>query len=152
MNRTFTFPDRLKNASDVVAGSAAAAKLFAFLEWEEQEVVAAAFLDSGHRLIAVREIFRGTVAESIAQPREILREALRLNAVKFLVAHNHVSRNTLPSPQDVRFTVRMEWAADAVGLPMLDHLILARGENYFSFAEAKLLRKSSGPWRKRSFR
>jgi DNA repair protein RadC len=152
MNPSFTFPGLVENPIKVIQGSAAAAQLFSYLCREEQEVVAAAYLDSAHGVIAVREIFRGTVLEATAQPREILREGLRVNAARFLVAHNHVSTNTLPSAEDVRFTVRMEWAADAVGLPLLDHLIIARDATYFSFAEAKLLRKSSGPWRKRSFR
>jgi DNA repair protein RadC len=151
MKTDFQFAHPPDNLQQPLSGSAAAARLFAFLEWEEQEVVAAAFLDNGHKLLSVREIFRGTVSESLAQPREILREGLKCNAAKFLVAHNHVSRNCLPSEQDVRFTVRLEWAAEAVGLPLLDHLILARGQSYFSFAEAKLLRKSSVPWQKHSY-
>lgn len=130
-----------------------AARLFASLQAEEQEVFCAAFLKANNALIGVREIFRGTLLEVVAQPREILREALKLNAAKFLVAHNHVSGEILPSDADVRFTMRLRWAAEAVGIELVDHLILAPDGQYFSFLESKLLAKAcSRPWRKRSSR
>ncbi len=136
-----------------ICGSTQAARLFLPLNQEDQEVVHAAYLTSCHDVIAVKEIFRGTLLESPAQPREILQEALRCNAARFLLAHNHPSGDCWPSERDLRFTVRLEWASDVVGISLLDHLIIGRGESYFSFAEARLLGKFSGhPWRRRSGR
>jgi DNA repair protein RadC len=126
-----------------------ASHLFRHLQAEEQEVVSAAFLKTNQAVIEVREIFRGTLSESIAQPREILREALRLNAAKFIVAHNHVSGDLFPSESDLRFTVRLEWAADAIGVDLVDHLILSPSGDYFSFLESKLLKKvGRRPWQR----
>jgi DNA repair protein RadC len=130
--------------------STQAAQLFRAIGEEDQEVVHAAFLKTNHELIAVREIFRGTILESPAQPREILREALKCNAASYVVAHNHPSGEIWPSEKDLRFTVRLEWASEVVGIALVDHLIIGREGGYFSFAEARLLGRSFGrPWRRR---
>lgn len=126
-------------ALPVVAGSVSAYRLFADLAWESQEVVAAAFLDVRNRVLAQREIFRGTLAGAQARPREILREALRVNAAKILVAHNHPSGSSEPSEEDGRFTAQLEWAACNVGLELIDHLVIGAGDSYFSFAAAGLI-------------
>jgi DNA repair protein RadC len=131
--------------------SSRAAKYFAFLEKEDQETISAAFLHSNNELISVQEIFRGTSVEVRAQPREILRAALKANAAKIILAHNHLSSDLLPSEEDVRFTARLEWAAKMVGLFLADHLIIGQGGRYFSFAESKLLGKSDRPSNKRYF-
>jgi DNA repair protein RadC len=106
---------------------------------EEQEVVVAVFLNSQNQLIRIKEVFRGTLNRTLAQPREILREALKVNAASFLIAHNHPSQETEPSEEDILFTAKLEVASETMGIPLVDHLILAREGNYFSFADARLL-------------
>lgn len=115
--------------------------LFSDLALEEQELVVAAFLNGANRVIGKRRVFRGTVESSSARPREILREALRVNAAKLLVAHNHPSQRPEPSEEDVAFTSQLEYAAEVVGIPLLDHLVICGAGRYFSFAEAKLLKR-----------
>jgi DNA repair protein RadC len=117
-------------------------QLFSGLEREEQEVLSGAFLDTRNRVLRIREIFRGTLDASVARPREILREALRANAAKILVAHNHPSGDPDPSDEDARFTAQLEWAASAIGIPLADHLVIGAQGRYFSFAEAERLGKS----------
>lgn len=109
----------------------------------EQEVVVGAFLNSDNSLIRRQEIFRGTVNSSLAQPREILKAALAVNAAKLIVAHNHPSSSIEPSHEDLHFTVRLEWAAETIGIPLLDHIIVGGRGDFFSFADAKLLSKQS---------
>ena len=46
----------------------------------EHEVFAVLFLDSQHRLIEYTEMFRGTIDSASVYPREVVKEALRLNA------------------------------------------------------------------------
>jgi DNA repair protein RadC len=135
-----------------VRNGESAFRLFRRMQAEDQEVVWAAFLTTRNRVIRVCEIFRGTVGSAPAQPREILRSALRANAAKLIVAHNHPSGEIVPSDDDQFFTDELEFAARTVGVPLIDHLIVG-GETYFSFAEAKRLgrwrrglgRKSDGP-------
>ncbi|MCB0416050.1 MAG: JAB domain-containing protein [Bdellovibrionaceae bacterium] len=124
---------RIRNVADAYS---------VFSRWhsERQEVVSSAFLNGGMKLLSVREIFRGTVNQSVANPREILRAALLEDAVYLIVAHNHPSQDPSPSLWDKTFTKRMSVAATAVGIPLLDHLIVCKAGRYFSFAESGQLK------------
>ncbi len=112
---------------------------FYHLSFEHQEVVWAAYLNSQNRIIRMEEVFRGTLEHAIAQPREILRQALRVNAAKLVLAHNHPSGCTSPSTQDKTFTSHLKQASKIVGVHLLDHLIVGEGGSYFSFLENKLM-------------
>lgn len=109
-------------------------RVFSDLSGESQEVVCAAFLDSQNRVLRRKEIFRGTVDTSVAQPREILREALRSNASRLVLAHNHPSDISEPSEEDRAFTSRVQQACVFVGISLLDHVIICGGGRFYSFA------------------
>jgi hypothetical protein len=70
----------------------------------EHEVFAALFLDSQHRLIEYVELFRGTIDQASVYPREVVKEALRLNAAAVIFSHNHPSGNPEPSQADKLLT------------------------------------------------
>lgn len=61
------------------------------------------------------------------RPSDVLRIALRLAASAFVLVHNHPSGDATPSAEDVAFTARISQAADVVGLPLVDHVVVARG-------------------------
>ncbi len=111
-------------------------RLFRKMESEFQEVVWAGFLTSRHRVIKVKEIFRGTLTHAPACPREILREALRFNCAKFLIAHNHPSGSPYPSREDRKFTEMLEMAAVCIGVTLVDHLIVAEGGEVFQLCRS----------------
>ncbi len=94
-------------------------------------------------LIHDEVIFQGSLNESTAHPREILRAAIVHRAHAFILAHNHPSGDPRPSEADRRFTRRMREAADIMQIRFLDHVIigLPRAEElpYFSFREHGLL-------------
>jgi DNA repair protein RadC len=92
-----------------------------------QEVVGALYLDIRNRLIGEREIFRGTLNRSAAEPREILKEALILGAAGVVVFHTHPSGDPTPSFEDLAFTRRVAEAGEMVGVELLDHMILGGG-------------------------
>ncbi len=109
-----------------------------------QEVVLLLLLNQRLRLIQKAEIFRGTVNESPAHPREIMAKALAVNAPAFILAHNHPSGDPSPSDADRRITRRIREAADMLGITFSDHVIIGapaggRPQAYFSFREAGLL-------------
>lgn len=114
----------------------AALPWFAPLTKEAQEILAVAFLDSANHCLGVEPIFRGAVASLAASPREILCAALSNGAARILIAHNHPSRDPMPSPEDEAFTLRLAEAAAIVGIDLVDHLIVCEGGLYYSFAEA----------------
>ena len=76
----------------------------------------------------------GTLAQVDVHMRDIFREAVRRNAAKILVAHNHPSGDLVPSNDDIRLTYRIVESGKLLGISLLDHLILGQNENYFSFA------------------
>ena len=55
----------------------------------EHEVFTVVFLDAQHRLIALKEMFRGAVTQTSVYPREVVKESLALNAAAVILAHNH---------------------------------------------------------------
>lgn len=100
-----------------------------------QEVVGALYLDIRNRLIGEREIFRGTLNRSAAEPREILKEALILGAAGVVVFHTHPSGDPTPSFEDLAFTRRVAEAGELVGVELLDHMILGGGAEWVSLRE-----------------
>lgn len=95
-------------------------------------------------LLRHEELFRGTVNESSAHPREIVTKALAHRAPAFVLVHNHPSGDPSPSDADKRLTRRLKEAADLLGLIFADHLIIGcpaegRAQPYFSFRECGLL-------------
>lgn len=90
----------------------------------DQEVVGALFLDGRNRLLAEREVFRGTLLRTAVEPREILKDALLRGAAGIVVFHTHPSGDPSPSAEDHLFTRRLEDAGAVVGVRLVDHLIL----------------------------
>lgn len=100
----------------------------------ETEHFYAAYLDASGRLLRRELIFKGTIQSSMANPREILRQALVTDASHFIVLHNHPSGDPTPSPEDVDSTKRIRKAGEIVGVPLMDHIII--GDNkYVSLRE-----------------
>ena len=100
----------------------------------KQEVFTVAFLDNRHRLIEIKDLFFGTIDSASVYPREIVREAIMLNAAALVLAHNHPSGNVFPSPQDLDLTKKLVAAGNILSIKILDHLII--GDNrYYSFAD-----------------
>jgi DNA repair protein RadC len=92
------------------------------------------FLDVKHRLIADRELFRGTLTQTSVYPREVVIEALDYNAASVILAHNHPSGLPEPSDADLRLTGALVKALSLVDIRVLDHFIVA-GPLVHSFAE-----------------
>jgi DNA repair protein RadC len=103
----------------------------------EREIFAVMFLNAQHELIEYKELFYGTIDQSSVYPREVLKQALKLNASAVILAHNHPSGNTTPSEADKRITRRINEALDYVNARVLDHIIV--GEDAFSFSENGLM-------------
>jgi DNA repair protein RadC len=96
------------------------------------------FLDSQNRLIAARELFRGTLAQTSVYPREVVKAALAHNAAGVVFAHNHPSGVAEPSRADELLTASLKQALALVDVRTLDHLVVA-GHRVVSFAERGLL-------------
>ena len=104
----------------------------------EHEVFVALFLDAQHRVIAVEELFRGTLTQTSVYPREVVKAALRRNAAAVILAHNHPSGVAQPSQADELLTRSLIEALALIDVKVLDHFIVA-GNQTLSFAERGLL-------------
>lgn len=104
----------------------------------EHEVFIVIFLDTRHRLIAVEEMFRGTIDGASVHPREVVKATLRHNAAAVVFAHNHPSGNPEPSQADELITKRLQQAMSLIEVRVLDHIVIAH-DFCTSFAERGLL-------------
>ena len=102
------------------------------------EVFAALFLDSQHRLIALEELFRGTLSQTSVYPREVVLRALHHHASGVVLAHNHPSGSVQPSRADESLTQTLKAALALVDVRVLDHVIVAPGAA-LSMAESGLI-------------
>ena len=91
---------------------------------QEREVFGCLFLDNRHSLIAVEEMFLGTVDGASVHPREVVKRALKLNAAAVILAHNHPSGVAEPSQADELITARLRDALALVDIRVLDHLVV----------------------------
>ena len=92
------------------------------------EVFAVLFLDSQHRLIALEELFRGTLSQTSVYPREVALRALHHHAAAVVLAHNHPSGHVQPSRADEVLTQTLKTALGLLDVRVLDHVIVGPGQ------------------------
>lgn len=88
------------------------------------EVFAVLFVDSQHRLLALEELFRGTLSTTSVYPREVVLRALHHHAAAVVLAHNHPSGTAEPSRADETLTQTLKAALSLVDVRVLDHFIV----------------------------
>lgn len=81
----------------------------------------------------------GTLNASLAHPREILKSAVLSNASATMLFHNHPSGNLTPSREDIEITDRMSQLFAMAEMPLLDHIIIGNGDQYYSFKENSIM-------------
>jgi DNA repair protein RadC len=102
------------------------------------EVFAVLFLDAQNRLVALEELFRGTLTQTSVYPREVVQQALHHRAAAVVLAHNHPSGTVQPSRADEALTQTLKTALALVDVRVLDHVIVAAG-GALSMAEHGLI-------------
>ncbi len=101
--------------------------LLARLRDRPHEVFCCLYLDNRHRVLRFEELFRGTIDGTSVYPREVVKQALAVNAAAIILAHNHPSGVAEPSQADERITRRIKSALELVDIRLLDHLIIGDG-------------------------
>ncbi|HQD13906.1 MAG TPA: DNA repair protein RadC [Ottowia sp.] len=130
--------EQLKEKPALDSASAVKQYLQLHLGQRPHEVFAALFLDAQHRLVALEELFRGTLAQTSVYPREVVLRALHHHAAAVVLAHNHPSGSVLPSRADEALTQTLKAALALVDVRVLDHVIVAPGQA-LSMAEKGLV-------------
>lgn len=124
---------RLERQGNLTEPTSAAAFLRAHCAYRDREIFGCIFLDTRHSILAIEDLFFGTVDSAEVHPREIVRRALLLNATAVVVFHNHPSGNPEPSAADRSITSRIKQALATVEVRLLDHIVVS-AEGYTSLA------------------
>lgn len=125
---------KLENPGDLIAYLQAGMQ---GLRYEQLRVV---FTDTLNRVLHDEILTEGVEDQTAVYPRLILRRALVHHATGVIMVHNHPAGTLQPSAADREVTRAVVAAAEAVGMRVLDHIIVAAsGQGYFSFREAGLL-------------
>lgn len=93
-----------------------------------------AYMDNGNNLIEVRKLTQGGMQHTVVDVPMLLKNALQKASVCVAVAHNHPSGQNFPSREDEKITQKIKTGCEAVGIRLLDHIIIARGQ-YYSFSD-----------------
>lgn len=93
-----------------------------------------AYMDNGNNVMEVRKLTQGGMQHTVVDVPMLLKNALERSSVCVAVAHNHPSGQNFPSREDEKVTQRIKSGCEAVGIRLLDHIIIARG-NYYSFCD-----------------
>jgi DNA repair protein RadC len=93
---------------------------------KKQEYFVVMTLDGAYHLIAKRVVTIGTLTGSLVHPREVFADALADRAASIIVAHNHPSNSLEPSHADIELTLRLEEAAQLLGITLSGHIIVTR--------------------------
>jgi len=130
--------ERLRERAALDSPQAVKDYLQLHLAHRKHESFAVLFLDNQHRLLALEELFRGTLAQTSVYPREVVLRALHHHAAAVVLAHNHPSGTVQPSRADEALTQTLQAALALIDVRVLDHVIVAPGLA-LSMAERGLL-------------
>ena len=110
------------------------------------EMLRVLFLDAGHRLIADEPVQQGTLTHLAVYPRTIFRRALEHNAAAIILVHNHPSGDQAPSEDDVSATRRLEQIGCALGIDIVDHVIVTATGTHHLLTEGARPTKPANVW------
>ena len=110
-----------------------------FLSQMDRELFCIVNLQADLKPINMNIISAGCLNEAMAHPREILKTAILSNANSMMLFHNHPSGTVTPSDIDIRTTARLQEVGTLMGIPLTDHIIIGRGQEYYSFKEKDIL-------------
>lgn len=102
-----------------------------YLEGQDREVFVIMMLDTKNKVIGINTVSVGTLNSSLVHPREVFKPAILSNAAAIILAHNHPSGETTPSPEDIQITKELTKAGDMLKIAILDHIIV--GDGFSSF-------------------
>lgn len=101
------------------------------MKFEKRELIKVLILNNKNIILKIRNIAIGGTNYSIISPKDILSEAVKINAEKIILLHNHPSGDSTPSEADYKITKKIDEAANILGITLLDHIIIGDG-NYRS--------------------
>ena len=112
--------------------------LFEEMRFEKQEILKVVILGNKNKLLKIKDIAKGTGNFVKASIKDVLNEAVKVQAMQIILVHNHPSGSCEPSEYDNVTTKRMREAGDLIGLRMTDHLVMGERQ-FWSFTKNRRL-------------
>jgi len=103
----------------------------------DQEHLRILILDTKNHLMAVENLYKGSLNTSLIRVGEVFKRAVKENAAAVIILHNHSSGDPTPSPEDVRVTEQIVQAGKLLDIDVLDHIILGQ-QKFVSLKERGL--------------
>ena len=103
----------------------------------QHEEFHALLLNTQHKVIRDVLVTKGLLDASLIHPREVFKPAIVESAAGVILVHNHPSGDPAPSTEDRTVTRQLASAGRAIGIPVLDHVIVGEGS---------LVSLASEPW------
>ena len=98
------------------------------LQYEKREIAKIILLDNQNNILKMKDIAIGGNNFVNIGMRDILSDAVKTNAPKIILVHNHPSGNSNPSKQDIELTNKLELASKLLGIQLIDHIVIGKGE------------------------
>ena len=111
------------------------------MRFEKQEILKVALLNNRNKLLKIRDVAKGGGNFAKATMSAILNEAVKIEAAKIILIHNHPTGDPTPSKQDIVFTQNVEQASNILGIQLLDHIVIGN-RNYVSIFSERAKIKS----------
>ena len=128
---------QLRRGTKIESSECAKSAIQTRIGHKQHEIFVCLFLDSRHRILTFKEMFRGSINKAIVHPREVVKDALQLNAAAVIFAHNHPSGDSKPTDQDIELTNTLKDILKVVDVSVLDHLVV--GDEVTSMADSGLI-------------
>jgi DNA repair protein RadC len=94
----------------------------------DHEEIWTMLLDTRNKLIEIKHIYVGSLNSAFARTAEIFKPAILANAAGIILAHNHPSGESNPSPEDIAMTRNLVQAGRMLDIDLVDHLVIAANE------------------------
>lgn len=107
------------------------------MRFEKQEILKVVLLDSRNNLLKIKDIAIGSENFAISTIKSVLNEAVRIQASKIILVHNHPSGNPMPSESDIEFTENVKKASKILGIKLADHIVIGRDDYVSIFSQMK---------------
>ena len=96
--------------------------------YEKKEIIKTILLDIKNKLIKIVTNTIGGTNSNYIDIKDIFREPIKANASKIILVHNHPTGDVSPSPTDVKFTKKVFEFSMALGIELIDHIIIGDGK------------------------
>jgi len=118
----------IRDTNIVKSSSDVANLLMEEMRYEKREKVKLIILNSKNIILRIRDISYGGNNFAVVDPKDVLIEAVKSEAPRIILVHNHPSGDPTPSKSDFETTRRIKNAANILGIELLDHIIIGDGE------------------------